>query len=123
MNRNNNNNNNRGYNRSQDRGGYGGAMTSRVNPWNNNMRGNGNDAIALANNLLSNLLRNNQGNVPSLLDMAHGGGYGRDIGYGGGRDFDNFRAVSTHIFPLSIETDFYSTSTLSCLRLFKKKKT
>ncbi|CRK86168.1 CLUMA_CG000066, isoform A, partial [Clunio marinus] len=77
----NNNNNNRRNNQGMNfnnNNNYGGTISrGNVNPWdgpsmgNNNM-GRGNDALALANNLLNNLLRNqNQNNVPpSLLDMA-----------------------------------------------------
>lgn len=100
--RNNNNNNRRNNNQGGNfNNNYGGTI-SRVNPWDgpNNMGGGGrgnmgggagnNDALALANNLLNNLFRNqNQNNVPpSLLDMAgpRGGGY-NDGPRGGFNDF------------------------------------
>lgn len=64
--------------------------------------GNNSDALALANNLLSNLLRNQNHqnvNVPSLLDMAqrgpYDGGYdnrGNNMGY----EDHRFRPVSTN---------------------------
>lgn len=65
-----NNNRRQGGGNFDNRGNYGGGGNMRgVNPWNDNMgRGGGNEAIAFANNLLTNLLRN-QSNVPSLLDM------------------------------------------------------
>lgn len=91
---NNNNNNNNNYGGTISRGG-------NVNPWDGNMGnmgnmggGRNNDALALANNLLSNLLRNqNQNNVPpSLLDMGGPrGGYNE-----GPRSYNDFR-VSTEI--------------------------
>ena len=66
--------------------------------------GNNNDALALANNLLSNLLRNQNhqnANVPSLLDMAQRGPYdgydNRGNNMGGGYDDHRFRPVSENL--------------------------
>lgn len=102
--RNNNNNrrNNQGGNYNNNNN-YGGVQNrGNVNPWDGPNMGGGNmgnmgggrgsnDALALANNLLNNLLRNqNQNNVPpSLLDMAgpRGGGFND----GGHRGFNDFR--------------------------------
>lgn len=105
--RNNNNNNNRRNNQGgnfNNNNNYGG----NVNPWDGpNMSGGrgggGNDALALANNLLNNLLRNqNQNNVPpSLLDMAgpRRGGYND-----GPRGYNDFRVSILHLFvPLSVQ--------------------
>ena len=58
-------------------GNFGNNFGGRVNPWDSGMggpRGNqGNDALTLANSLISNLLRNqNSSQVPpSLLDMPN----------------------------------------------------
>lgn len=105
----NNNNNNRRNNQggnfnNNNNNNYGGTISrGNVNPWMGNDgpnmgnmgggRGN-NDALALANNLLNNLLRNqNQNNVPpSLLNMDMAGPRG---GYNDGpRGYNDFR-VST----------------------------
>lgn len=106
--RNNNNNNRRNNNQGGgnfNNNNYGGTISrGNVNPWDgpsgmsmggNNRGGANNDALALANNLLNNLLRNQgQGNVPpSLLDMARGydGGYndGPRGGGGGGGGYND----------------------------------
>uniref|UniRef100_A0A1L8DDM1 Putative zinc finger protein on ecdysone puffs n=1 Tax=Nyssomyia neivai TaxID=330878 RepID=A0A1L8DDM1_9DIPT len=97
-----------------DRNSYGGSISRNVDPWDTTndwgMRGGsggggymGNqnqnqEALALANNLINNILRGNQ--PPSLLDLApndmrggagsFGGGYGRGIGGGGGGGYDRF---------------------------------
>lgn len=120
------NNNNRRNNQGGNFGGnnnYGGTLArNNVNPWdgnmgnmgnmnmnmNNNMgnmgRGNNNnnDALALANNLLNNLLRNqNQNNVPpSLLDMGGPRGGFND----GPRSYNDFR-VSFN--PSSLDFDVF----------------
>lgn len=109
--RNNNNNNNRRNNQGgnfNNNNNYGGTISrGNVNPWDGgNMgggRGNGGDALALANNLLNNLLRNqNQNNVPpSLLDMAgpRGGGYND-----GPRGYNDFRVSRLDLFvPLTVQ--------------------
>lgn len=100
--RNNNNNrrNNQSGNFNNNNNNYSGTISRgvNVNPWGDgsnmsNMGGGGrgsNDALALANNLLNNLLRNqNQNNVPpSLLDMGpRGGGYNDN----GPRGYNDFR--------------------------------
>ena len=109
---NNNNNNNRRNNQGQGNFGnnnnnnnYGGTISrgGNVNPWDGNMGnmgnmggGRNNDALALANNLLSNLLRNqNQNNVPpSLLDMGGPRGGFND----GPRSYNDFRVSTKIIF-------------------------
>ncbi|XP_055687363.1 zinc finger protein on ecdysone puffs [Lutzomyia longipalpis] len=103
-------------NRNFDRNSYGGSISRNVDPWDTTndwgMRGGGGggggnfmgnqnqnqEALALANNLINNILRGNQ--PPSLLDLApndmrggggggFGGGYGRGVG-GGGGGYDRF---------------------------------
>lgn len=79
-----------------ERNNYGGSISRNVNPWDNGGGRSGGgmmnqgqglnaDALSLANSLISNLLRNQGGNVPSLLDLPQGGGYG-----GGYRDYDDY---------------------------------
>lgn len=68
-------------------GGGGSGYGRQVNPWETGNSFRGNDALALANNLISNLLRNQPNAPPSLLEMAaRNRGYD---GFGGGYDFDD----------------------------------
>lgn len=80
-------------NRNFDNRNYGNGMNRNINPWDNNAgggnfrqggSGNGavnNDVLTLANNLVSNLLRNNQ--PPSLLDLPQrGAAYGNQMNFG-----------------------------------------
>lgn len=111
---NNNRRNNQGgnFNNNNNNNNYGGTISrGNVNPWLNdgpnmgnmgggrNMGSGNNDALALANNLLNNLLRNqNQNNVPpSLLDM--GGPRG---GYNEGPRYNDFRVSKSKVFSPSI---------------------
>lgn len=127
--RNNNNNNNNRRNNQQggnfnNNNNYGGTISrgnNNVNPWDGpsmgggNRGGSSNDALALANNLLNNLLRNqNQGNVPpSLLDMArYDGGYNNSPRGGGGYSNDGGFRVST-VCNFFLENYFYALVTVS----------
>lgn len=62
------------FNRSRRPGGNFGTNSSgynhQINPWDAGTSYRNNDALALANNLLSNLLRNQQTAPPSLLEMS-----------------------------------------------------
>lgn len=121
MNRRNNNQN--GNFNNNNNNNYGGTISrNNVNPWDgpnmgaNNMGGGGrgggnNDALALANNLLNNLFRNqNQSNVPSLLDMAgpRGGGYNHDGPRGYNNDFrvSKFKQLDPRETKSSIHFEF-----------------
>uniref|UniRef100_A0A336M2E0 CSON008110 protein n=1 Tax=Culicoides sonorensis TaxID=179676 RepID=A0A336M2E0_CULSO len=79
------------FNRNTNRrpgGNFGGGSGygRQVNPWDTGRDFRGNDALAIANNLISNLLRNQPNAPPSLLEMA-----ARNRGYDGfgGFDFDD----------------------------------
>lgn len=129
MNRRNNNQN--GNFNNNNNNNYGGTISrNNVNPWDgpnmgaNNMGGGGrgggnNDALALANNLLNNLFRNqNQSNVPSLLDMAgpRGGGYNHDGPRGYNNDFrvSKFKQLDPRETKSSIHFEF-------SLKIYRKK--
>lgn len=93
----NNNRNNR-----FDRGNFGGSGGRNVNPWGDNQGGRGgnmnqnsqgghirSDTLSLANNLITNLLRNQGGSsVPPLMDMPPS--FGRGYGNGPNRGYDDF---------------------------------
>lgn len=96
----NNNRNNR-----FDRGNFGGPGGRNVNPWGDNSGSGGrggnmmnqnsqgghlnSDTLSLANNLITNLLRNQGGSsVPPLMDMPPS--FGRGYGNGPNRGYDDF---------------------------------
>ncbi|XP_063701565.1 zinc finger protein on ecdysone puffs isoform X2 [Culicoides brevitarsis] len=75
------------FNRSRRAGtnfGAGNGYGRQINPWDANNSFRNTDALALANNLISNLLRNQTATPPSLIDMA-----ARNRGYGGSYDYDD----------------------------------
>lgn len=68
-------------------GATGSGYGRQVNPWDTGNSFRSNDALALANNLISNLLRSQPNAPPSLLEMAaRNRGYD---GFSGGYDFDD----------------------------------
>lgn len=76
------------FNRNGNQRRFGAGYGRNINPWEAASSIRGQEALALANNLISNLLRNQQHAPPSLLEIAARNRYD---GYGG---YDGYDRVS-----------------------------